>query len=194
MSLPGLPPGEFVLVQGCDAGPFEPVTFVPVPRETTHARHLRKYADGGVPVERRFSFRRPQGELAATADSLTSFGHALAAIDDAVGAFHAERGDFSRWVLDVLSDPTPGQQFRKTEARWRRGEIRDLRAAMERLVAARYGSFVLPDAHPGYAWKVLVATTESGQRDGSLRHTAGERLSVGGRSLRLLRALRGPRP
>jgi hypothetical protein len=139
MSLPGLPPGEFVLGQGRDAGPAEPVTFVPVPRETTHVRHLRKYADGGVPVER-FSFRRPQGELVATADSLTSFGHALAAIDDAVLAFHAERGDFSRWVLDVFSDPTLGQQFRKTEARWRRGEIRNLRAAMERLVAARYGA------------------------------------------------------
>jgi len=139
-SLPGLPPGEFVLVQGRDAQPAEPVTFVPVPRETTHVRHLRKYAEGGVPVERRFFFRRPEGELVATADSLTSFGHALAVIDDGVLAFHAERGDFSRWVLGVFSDPTLGQQFRKTEARWRRGEIRDLRAAMERLVAARYGS------------------------------------------------------
>ena len=139
-SLPDLPPGEFVLVQGRDAGPAEPVTFVPVPRETIHVRHLRKYAEGGVPVEHRFYFRQPEGELVATANSLTSFGHALAAIDDRVLAFHAERGDFSRWVLGVFSDPTLGQQLRKTEARWRRREIGDLRAAMERLVASRYGS------------------------------------------------------
>jgi len=42
-------------------------------------------------------------------------------------------------VLGVFSDPTLGQQLRKTEARWRRGELPDLRAALGRLVSLRYG-------------------------------------------------------
>jgi haloacid dehalogenase-like hydrolase len=49
-------------------------------------------------------------------------------------------GDFSRCILGVFSDPSLGQQLRKIETRWRRGEIPDLRNALDRLVAARYGS------------------------------------------------------
>jgi hypothetical protein len=39
----------------------------------------------------------------------------------------------------VFSDPALGQQLRKLESRWRRGEVADVRAALDRLVAARYG-------------------------------------------------------
>jgi glycogen operon protein len=51
--------------------------------------------------------------------------------------------------------------------------------------------FVLPDAHPGRTWEMLV-TTESGEPDRSPRHAPGARLSVGGQSLRLLRAAPEP--
>jgi len=135
--LPDLPPGKFVLVQGGEGAGA--LTFVPVPRETAHVRHLMKYAEGVVPGERRFFFRDPAGEVVAVADSLSSFRHAVAAVDEPVLAHHAAQGDFSRWVLGVFSDPTLGQQVRKTEARWRRGEVPDLRAALERLVGLRYG-------------------------------------------------------
>ncbi len=129
-----------MLVQGRDAGPAHPVTFLPVPRETAHVRHLHKYADGAVPAERRFYFRRPDGALVATADSLVSFRQVVAALDPRILAFHAERGDFSRWMLGVFSDATLAQRLRKLESRWRRGELGDLRDALDRLVAARYGS------------------------------------------------------
>ena len=135
--LPDLPPGKFVLVQGGEGAGA--LTFVPVPRETAHVRHLMKYAEGVVPGERRFFFRDPAGEVVAVADSLSSFRHAVAAVDEPVLAHHAAQGDFSRWVLGVFSDPTLGQQVRKTEARWRRGEVPDLRAALGRLVGLRYG-------------------------------------------------------
>ncbi len=58
--------------------------------------------------------------------------------DEAVLAHHAARGDFSRWVLDVFSDPHLAAQLRKTESRWSRGEITDLRRAIAQLVMARY--------------------------------------------------------
>jgi hypothetical protein len=53
---------------------------------------------------------------------------------------HAGRGDFSRWVLDVFSDRELSRQLGKTESRWRRGEITDLRRAIDRLIAFRYGT------------------------------------------------------
>jgi hydroxymethylpyrimidine pyrophosphatase-like HAD family hydrolase len=137
--LPDLPPGEFVLVQGRQAGAADPVTFVPGPRETLHVRHRRKYADTIVPAAHRFHFCQPDGRPVAFADGLASFRRAVAAVDPEVLAFHAGRSDFSRWVQDVFSDGTLAHQLRKTEARWRRREIADLRRAIERLITQRYG-------------------------------------------------------
>lgn len=47
--------------------------------------------------------------------------------------------DFSRRVLDVFADRELGAQLRKCERRWRRGEIADLRNAIEELIEERYG-------------------------------------------------------
>lgn len=138
-ALPELPRGEFVVLQRDETGAREARTFVPAPRETHHVRHLRKYADSVTSPERRFFFRHPGGRVVWAADSLNSFRQAVAAVDDAVLAHHARRGDFSRWVLDTFSDRELGVQLRKIEARWRRREARDLRQAIERLIALRYG-------------------------------------------------------
>ncbi|HET8576419.1 MAG TPA: HAD hydrolase family protein [Methylomirabilota bacterium] len=136
-SVSKLPPGEFLVVQPEGAGAA--LTFIPAPRETTHVRHLRKYADVEVPFSERFLFRRPDGAVVATAQSLREFRHAVGAVDDAVLAHHAGRGDFSRWVREVFSDLELARQLRKSEARWRRGELPDLRRAIEHPVAYRYG-------------------------------------------------------
>ena len=77
--------------------------------------------------------------MVATAKSLNAFRDALASVPDGVLAHHAACGDFSRWVLDVFSDRTLGQQIKKLEARWTRGEIRELRPGLQGLVALRYG-------------------------------------------------------
>jgi hydroxymethylpyrimidine pyrophosphatase-like HAD family hydrolase len=137
--LPELPRGEFVVLQPNGKGPSEARAFFPAPRATRHVRHLRKYADSVTSPERRFFFRQPGGRVVGEADSVNSFRQAVAAAEDAVLAHHARRGDFSRWVLDTFSDRELGVQLRKTEARWRRGEVRDLRQAIDRLIALRYG-------------------------------------------------------
>jgi hypothetical protein len=82
--------------------------------------------------------RRPDGPVVATADSLAGFRRAVTAADDIVLAHHARRGDFSRWVRDVFSDHQLAMQLRKTESRRNRGEITDLRRAIEQLVMTRY--------------------------------------------------------
>jgi hypothetical protein len=43
-------------------------------------------------------------------------------------------------VVDVFGDRTLGHQIRKLEARWIRGEMRDLRPRLQELVALRYGT------------------------------------------------------
>jgi hydroxymethylpyrimidine pyrophosphatase-like HAD family hydrolase len=137
--LPDLARGEFVLTRTGPATTPTAVTFAATPRGTPHVRHRTKYVDSPVPEQLRFLFRRGDGSLVATADSLASFQAALSGIDENVLAHHARRHDFSRWVLDVFSDQDLAAQLHKTEARANRGEITDLRVALERLIASRYG-------------------------------------------------------
>jgi hypothetical protein len=54
-------------------------------------------------------------------------------------SFHAGQGDFSRWIRDVFGDRTRARPLRKVEARWRRGEIHNLRDALARPVAVAMG-------------------------------------------------------
>jgi hypothetical protein len=42
--------------------------------------------------------------------------------------------------FDVFSDLELARQLKKTEARWRRGEIPDLRRAIDRLITFCYGT------------------------------------------------------
>ena len=137
-ALPGLPTGEFLVIE--PEVEATAVTFVAAPRRTIHARHLTKYADSRVPFDERFLFRRPDGHVVADAQSLHDFRRVVTRVEVGVLAHHAGRGDFSRWVLDVFSDQELARQLRKTEARWRRGEIPDLRRAVDRLITVRYGT------------------------------------------------------
>ena len=136
-ALPDLPEGEFMLID--PAGPGTPRTFMAPPRETAHVRHLRKYVDSRVPFPERFIFRGADGGDVGEARSLREFRRMVALTDERVLAHHAGHGDFSRWVLDVFSDRELARQLSKTEARWRRREIPDLRAALGRLITLRYG-------------------------------------------------------
>jgi hypothetical protein len=135
-TLPDLPEGKFIVIEPGET----PLTFVAAPRATAHVRHLRKYVDSLVPFPERFVFRGAGGSVVAEAQSLHDFRRAVATVDAHVLGHHAGLGDFSRWVLDVFSDRQLGRHLRKTELRWRRGEIPDLRRAIDRLIAARYGT------------------------------------------------------
>ncbi|HXJ81977.1 MAG TPA: hypothetical protein VMS64_25235 [Candidatus Methylomirabilis sp.] len=93
-----------------------------------------------MPFGERFVFPRPDGYVVAEAQSLHDFRRVVASVEDGVLRHHAERGDFSRWVLDVFADRELATQLRKAEARWRRGELPDLPRAVDRLIAFRYGT------------------------------------------------------
>jgi hydroxymethylpyrimidine pyrophosphatase-like HAD family hydrolase len=138
-ALASLPAGEFVAIYPDADGGWTAATFVAAPRETPHVRHLKKYAGAGTAPERRFFFREPDGRVIGEAGSLHAFCRALPGIGDAAVAHHARCGDFSRWINGVYADRELAGHVRKAEQRWCRGEIRDLRAAIGRVIAARYG-------------------------------------------------------
>jgi hypothetical protein len=131
--LASIPGGEFLLVENDDGQ--KAVTFVAAPRTTAHVRHLRKYADGRLPRHRCFFLRRPDGPLVATIGSLGEFLEVLDTVEDEVLAFHAARGDFSRWLREVFADRELGGQLAKIEGRWSRHEVHDLRTELGRAVA-----------------------------------------------------------
>lgn len=137
--LPDLPLGEFAAVTVEASGASSAVTFAAPPRETPHVRHSRKYSDTLIAPAHRFLFREPDGRIVSVADSVGQFRQVLAAASEASLAHHARRGDFSRWILHVFSDWQLAAQLRKVESRWTRGEIADLRTALDRPIALRYG-------------------------------------------------------
>ncbi len=137
--LPELSRGEFVLMESGSDGAPRLWTFAATPRETQHVRHQAKYVDQRVGPSRAFLFRRADGTLAGSAESLGEFRAAVGSLEQSVLADHARRGDFSRWVEDVFSDTALAALLRKVEARWARGEIDDLRRALADPIALRYG-------------------------------------------------------
>jgi hypothetical protein len=64
---------------------------------------------------------------------------------------HAQRGDFSQWVRGVFGDHDLARQLGKAEARWRRRELDDLRAAIDSVIVARYGDGARPGARQPHA-------------------------------------------
>jgi hydroxymethylpyrimidine pyrophosphatase-like HAD family hydrolase len=134
-----LPRGEFLAVQRDPAGRRATLTFVPAPRQTVHVRHLTKYLDTQVPAGREFLFRRPDGRVTGSANSLHAFRRAVLGAGADVLMHHAGAGDFSRWVRDVFGDAELARQLRKIETRWSRGELKDFRRAVDAVVTVRYG-------------------------------------------------------
>jgi hydroxymethylpyrimidine pyrophosphatase-like HAD family hydrolase len=139
-ALPRLPRGQFLIVQRDPGGRTSAVTFVAAPRQTVHVRHMTKYVDSHVPPGREFLFReRGHGRVLGSANSLQAFRRVVATAPEELLGYHAERGDFSRWVRDVFADTELARQLGKAEARWRRGELPDLREAIDALITVRYG-------------------------------------------------------
>jgi hypothetical protein len=135
--LPDLARGEFLLapLDGVEGVPL--LTFSVAQTLAEPPWHLRGRPDRILPRDHRFLFRRASGELVATADSLAAFREVVRTVDAGVLAHHAQRGDFSRWVVDVFADLELGARLEAAEQRWGCGRIRDLRQAIRRLVPQR---------------------------------------------------------
>jgi hypothetical protein len=130
-----LAPPEFLLV-GISG---HAVSYVALPRATRHVRHLGKYADRPVPPRQAFYFRREDGQPAGVADTLQTFALRLGQVPEDALAYHATRGDFSRWIADVFVDRRLAARVRKIERRWQADHAVPLRAALVGLLVAVAG-------------------------------------------------------
>ena len=70
--------------------------------------------------------------------TLREFVSALPSLPPGVVDGHAKRGDFSRWILDVLHDHPLSSRIGKVEEQYRLGHIRDLGHALATLIRERY--------------------------------------------------------
>ncbi len=106
-------------------------------RKVTHVRHRHKYLRAPLPETKRFYFKDSSGRyLGQAAASLWEFREALNALPVDSLSHHLSRGDFERWISNVLHDDELARRVRKIDSRDLQGEI--LREALLKVVAERY--------------------------------------------------------
>lgn len=141
----GLAVGQALLYMEDTAGEPLPspglIEFESTRRVVPHVRHLHKYLHAQLPEPKRFYFHLngADGEgdqCPQSAASLWAFREALPHVPLSTLEYHTERGDFERWMDEVLHDPELARRMRKLARRPLEGEA--LREAIIRAVANRY--------------------------------------------------------
>ena len=89
------------------------------PRWVEHVRHWHKYLHAQLPRERWFYFRDGHGGGAAAAANLAEFHRALRHATASELTHHAQGGDFSRWIAEVIQDETLSAAVRGVEQQLR---------------------------------------------------------------------------
>ncbi len=139
--LPTLPVGQAYLYLS-DAGqpPLSTKGFVKFrveSRATPHIRHLHKYLRAPLPEPKRFHFHDESGRyLGRAAANLWEFRNALNELPAGSLQYHLRRGDFERWLQDVLHDSELARRMHKIGSR----DLQEaaLRQALLEVVIDRY--------------------------------------------------------
>jgi len=113
------------------------------PRETTHRRHVRKYATGRLEPEHSFHFRGPDGRLNLVAHNLETFTMLAEGVDDATWLHHFRSGDVSRWLREAIKDVGLADEVQTLE---RSGDAASSRRAVLAAIGRRYTPVARPDA------------------------------------------------
>ncbi|WP_375481436.1 hypothetical protein [uncultured Mycobacterium sp.] len=110
-------------------------------RRTKHVRHQHKYADVCLPKERRFYFHTVNGQPVPPAATMHDFRAAVKHLDQRALQYHLERGDFSHWLDDIISD----KNFATRMAAWedelqahQAADLERIRTELVRAVEDRY--------------------------------------------------------
>ena len=112
------------------------------PRETTHRRHVRKYATGRLEPEHSFHFRGPDGRLNLVAHNLETFTMLAEGVDDATWLHHFRSGDVSRWLREAIKDVGLADEVQALE---RSGDAASSRRAVLEAIGRRYTPVARPD-------------------------------------------------
>jgi hydroxymethylpyrimidine pyrophosphatase-like HAD family hydrolase len=135
-----LPRGQAYLCLGAGQGEgIKPqlLRFHATLRTVSHIRHLHKYLRAAQPREKRFYFHDSQSHFLGTvAANLWEFRQALATLPLESLQYHLQRGDFARWIAEVLSDRELARRINRLAHRSITGDA--LREALSATVRQRY--------------------------------------------------------
>jgi hypothetical protein len=106
--------GEAVLVTLDGAAPA-PRRFRVARHQVQHRRHVRTHAEGELPPDRSFYFRGAGGKLNLRAPNLLRFVELAEGVDEGTWAYHLHRGDYSRWLREVIKDAELADEVREAE-------------------------------------------------------------------------------
>jgi len=143
-----VPGGELEADEALDitrggGGPPRVRRFRVAPRETTHRRHVRKYATGRLEPEHSFHFRGPDGRLNLVAHNLETFTMLAEGVDDATWLHHFRSGDVSRWLREAIKDVGLADEVQALE---RSGDAASSRRTVLEAIGRRYTPVARPDA------------------------------------------------
>ena len=97
-------------------GETSAVRFRVARRRVEHRRHIRKYTEGELPPDRSFFFKGPDGALNLRAANLVRFCELAEGVDPATWEHHLRRGDYSRWLREMIKDPELAVEVHRVEA------------------------------------------------------------------------------
>jgi hypothetical protein len=133
-ALANLAIGEAVLLRASPEEAHGIIRLALEGRVTTHVRHRNKYIDVGVPPGREFVFTRNGRPTERRVRTLRELLEALPAVPADVFAGHLVRGDFHRWIEDVVADRALADAIRSIEV----GNAGDARETIVHAIRARY--------------------------------------------------------
>jgi hypothetical protein len=84
--------------------------------QSTRERHRRKYAQGELAAERCFYFRGPEARLNLRAHNLLTFTSLAEGVDDDTWLYHLLRGDYSRWMREIIRDAALADEVSQVES------------------------------------------------------------------------------
>lgn len=139
--LPTLPVGQaFVSFGDAKQPPASTKGFVQFQvgaRTVPHIRHLRKYLQAPLPESKRFHFHDESGRyLKHAAANLYEFRETLHDLPISSLGYHLQRGDFERWLRDVLHDDELAHRVQKIANRNLQGDV--MRQTLLETVIERY--------------------------------------------------------
>jgi len=144
-SIPGgdLEPGEALDIALAEGAAVRVRRFRVARRETSHKRHVKKYATGKLPPERSFHFRGPSGAVDLVAHNLETFTMLAKGVDDPTWLHHLQNGDIARWLREQIKDAELADEVRALEGR---DDPDGTRRAVLDSIGRRYTPVAAPDA------------------------------------------------
>jgi len=130
------PEGRTALVwRRSDGGAVD--SMVVLPPCARHRRHRRKYAQGELAPERSFYFRGADERFDIRAANLMEFIRIGNQLDESAWRYHLDRGDYSRWLDEVIHDDELACEMRELEGRTEL-PVAELRKRLQQAIEIAY--------------------------------------------------------